>query len=360
MCVGLVATPVFTELAVMLPSTARLLFQFIPPPVIFIEPAPETAPLNSLKVSPTASVGPRFCTVTVPVPLPDKLPLTDTMSLDWPGERDLLTRTKTLPLSVRSLLMVNVPIEVAEPPPMALLVAMMTGPARVPEPASGAAAVGDDARKRGGGSVCDVERAAGASPIHAGKVESTGEGDVVRAADDERVAGGGRGPFELVGHGARAANGQQSSAARAAAGFRRNIDGAGSEGRIISNADGAGGDGRAAGVGVGGVQNRRAAGALNDAARAGNGAIVGLDVGRALIRREGKAIILRQNSRGAVRIDGDVRVTHGIGAVSANAVDVAFDLRIQGQRFARLAGNIAQKHAGKRADAVKLHREVIV
>src|ERR1039458_954292 len=91
----------------MLPSTARWFVQFIPPPVTVIAAPLETASLNNLNLSPTTSAGPMLLTVSVPVPVLVKMPLTTATSLD--GDRDLLTLNTALPASVRLLLTVSVP-----------------------------------------------------------------------------------------------------------------------------------------------------------------------------------------------------------------------------------------------------------
>src|ERR1019366_2400353 len=91
----------------MLPSTARWFVQFMPPPVTVIAAPLETASLNNLNLSPTISAGPRLDTVSVPMPVLVKMPLTTATSLD--GDRDLLTLNTALPPSVRLLLIVSVP-----------------------------------------------------------------------------------------------------------------------------------------------------------------------------------------------------------------------------------------------------------
>src|SRR4051812_17819349 len=119
----------------MLPSIASLLVQFIPPPVTVNVPAPGTGALNRVNLSPITSAGPRLLTVTVPAPVLLKVPLTNIVSLDRAGDRDLLTRANILPFKVRSLLTVSVPIAAAEPPPMAPPVCTDTGHTTMPEPA---------------------------------------------------------------------------------------------------------------------------------------------------------------------------------------------------------------------------------
>src|ERR1039457_3145671 len=75
-----------TERTWMLPSTARWFVQFMPAPVTVIAAPLETASLNNLNLSPTISAGPRLDTVSVPVPVLVKMPLTTATSLD--GDRD--------------------------------------------------------------------------------------------------------------------------------------------------------------------------------------------------------------------------------------------------------------------------------
>src|SRR6185437_15262606 len=93
MFVGFVAGPVLTEAALIEPSTARLLFQFIPPPTMLNVPAPVTALLKILNLSPTTMAGPALVTTIVPFPaLAVIAPVTETTSLDCPGDKDLLMR----------------------------------------------------------------------------------------------------------------------------------------------------------------------------------------------------------------------------------------------------------------------------
>src|SRR5262245_31455226 len=68
----------------MLPSTARLLTQPTPePPPVIVRAFPFwTCLLKILNVSPAVNVGPRFDTVTVPVPLLVKVPLTEVTSFE--------------------------------------------------------------------------------------------------------------------------------------------------------------------------------------------------------------------------------------------------------------------------------------
>src|ERR1035437_2634665 len=97
------------ETTLMLPSSTRLLVQVAPPPLT-VRAAPfSTGWLNSVNLSPTARAGPRFATVSVPVPLLFSAPLTTTRSLD--GDSDLFTSMARLPPMLRSLLIVRVPTE---------------------------------------------------------------------------------------------------------------------------------------------------------------------------------------------------------------------------------------------------------
>ena len=134
--VGFVAGPVLTEVAVMLPSTARLFCQFIPAPDTVMLPAPVTALLNSLNLSPTTIAGPALLTVNVPVPEPVNAPVTDTTSFDCAGESDLFNRKNPFAFNVKLLAMFNVPIAVDEPPPIEPFVSTSTGLEIVPVPAS--------------------------------------------------------------------------------------------------------------------------------------------------------------------------------------------------------------------------------
>src|SRR5881394_1229694 len=93
----------------MLPSTARSFVHVAPPPVTVIALPPETGWLNSVNLSPTASVGPRLDTMTEPEPVLLNAPDTTVTSLDCAC--DLSTSMSTLPFSVRSPLTVSVPIE---------------------------------------------------------------------------------------------------------------------------------------------------------------------------------------------------------------------------------------------------------
>src|ERR1039458_6971025 len=131
---ALVFTVAGTVSAVMEPSTARLFCHVAPAPVTVIAAPFDTAWLNRVNVSPTARAGPRFDTVSVPVPVLVSTPVTTTKSLDS-GVQDLFTSKRMLPPMIKSLLIVSIPsVE-----PGANVVpgpSSMTGPESVPVPPS--------------------------------------------------------------------------------------------------------------------------------------------------------------------------------------------------------------------------------
>lgn len=65
--------------------------------------------LNNLKLCPAASAGPGLVTVTAPATELESVPVTFTTSFE--GEAAVLTSTARLPLSVRLLFTVSVPME---------------------------------------------------------------------------------------------------------------------------------------------------------------------------------------------------------------------------------------------------------
>ena len=129
---ALVLTVEIKESTEMLPSTSRLLVQFTPPPDTDMEAPFKTGPLNSLNDCPTASDGPRLLMVTEAPPALVNTP--DTTMRSFEGFAEVLTSAATLPASVRSLLIVRVPIEApaARVPPLFTV----TGATRVPVPPS--------------------------------------------------------------------------------------------------------------------------------------------------------------------------------------------------------------------------------
>src|ERR1039458_10450511 len=91
----------------MLPSTASLLVQFMPPPVTASAAPLDTDWLKIVNESPITSAGPTLVTMTVPVPILVSTPLTFTRPLDCVCV--LSTAKSRLPLRVRLLLMVSTP-----------------------------------------------------------------------------------------------------------------------------------------------------------------------------------------------------------------------------------------------------------
>src|SRR5436190_23494630 len=89
------------------PSMASRLVQAAPAPEMARAPPPTTGLLNSVKVSPACSAGPKLVTFTVPLPILFSVPLTITEALA--GKRDLSRSTATLPANVRLLFTVKIP-----------------------------------------------------------------------------------------------------------------------------------------------------------------------------------------------------------------------------------------------------------
>src|SRR6187549_2267856 len=110
----------------MLPSVSRLLIQVALPPVTVSAEPFATGWLNNVNLSPTANVGPRLTTVSVPGPTLVADPRsTRTRSLDCVN--DLFTLTATLPPIDNALLTVSVPMAVS-PGASVVPASKVTGP----------------------------------------------------------------------------------------------------------------------------------------------------------------------------------------------------------------------------------------
>src|SRR6185436_2818516 len=114
------------------PSTASLFIQPTPPPDMVIALPLVSGLLNRKNTSPTDNAGPRLDTFNVPVPPLVSEPLTVMRSFE--GETDLFTSMARLPLIVRSLFSVSVPMDA--PGASVAPGNTVTGPEKIPVPAS--------------------------------------------------------------------------------------------------------------------------------------------------------------------------------------------------------------------------------